>query len=181
MIRTAIGLEGEEECTRQLAQQGWSVTQANSFRANFPNVDLFVVKDGRRLGLQVKTSRKPRGYITGGGVSPKVVEGGPIFNRKSGAERCDFVLFLARGPEGWRFFVVPTDVAEGIFRRNIDAYFKSPRLDGGVKKPTGQSDVYVGPDPFPHSRIVPDQRAEVFPFENRWDLLDAFGILPATR
>ncbi|MEQ1801796.1 MAG: hypothetical protein ABL989_07740 [Gammaproteobacteria bacterium] len=164
-----------------MEKRGWTVTQANDLRANYPNADLFVEKDGRRLALQVKTSRKERGYITGGGVSPRVVEGSPIFNRVSGAAHCDVVLFLARGPAGWRFFVAPVDVAEGIFRRNIEAYFKSPKLDGGVKKPNGQADIYVGPGPFPHGRTVPDQRSEVLPFENRWELLDALAVLPTVR
>jgi Holliday junction resolvase len=179
MKRAAIGLEGEEECARQLEQRGWTITKANSLRANFPNVDLFAEKDGRRLALQVKTSRKERGYITGGGVSRGVVEGGSIFNRVSGAPHCDVVLFLTCGPAGWRFFVAPVGVAERLFRRNIEAYFKSPKLDGGVKKPTGQADIFVGSGPFPHGRIVPDQRSEVLPFENRWELLDTFGSGPA--
>jgi hypothetical protein len=167
-----IGLDGELECARQLSARGWIVTDLNTTQKNIPNVDLLIEKPTRRHAIQVKTSVKPKGYITGGSVNHKVVQGAPVFNRVPNILSCSFVIFLARQKEAWRFFVVPTADAEYLFRKNIDTYFGRPRLDGLAKKPTGQADIFIGEGIFPHSRIVPDQRAEILPYEARWELLE---------
>jgi hypothetical protein len=167
----SIGFEGEAECARQLTDRGWRVTMLNSVRANNPNADLLIQNEQLKHLVQVKASRKTKGYVTGGSVNPKVVAGGPIFNRVK-AEFCDFVIFLATEVDVWRYFVVPVGEAETIFRKNIDAYWGSPRLDGRAKKHAGQTDIFVGRGLFPHARIVPDQRADLALFENRWDLLN---------
>jgi Holliday junction resolvase len=170
--QSQIGLDGELECARQLSARGWTVTDLNASQKNIPNVDLLIEKPARRHAIQVKTSIKPRGYITGGSVNHKVVHGAPIFNRVPEILSSSFVIFLARKNEIWRFFVVPIELAENLFRRNIDAYFGRPRLDGLAKQPTGQADIFIGEGVFPHSRIVPDQRAEILPYETRWELLE---------
>ena len=136
-----------------------------------PNSDLRIEREGLSYFVQVKSSARERGYITGGSVNKTVVSGGPIFNRKIGYPIADFVLFIACLENTPRYFVIPTPAAEKIFRKNISAYFLSPKLDGGVKKPTGQCDIFVGIGQFPHSRIVPDQRDEVLRFESRWEPL----------
>jgi hypothetical protein len=171
--RSEIGLAGEHDCARQLELRGWTVNHFNAIRANYPNVDLLIEKDRRRLCVQVKTSKRVKGYITGGSVNPKVVNDGPIFNRVPGEHICDHVVFLASNENGWRYFVLPVRSAENLFRKNIDTYFKSPRLDGKPKSQSGQADIFVGGGHFPHARIVPDQRDEILPFENRWDILEA--------
>ena len=168
--QTKIGLEGELECARQLKARGWDVTLLNDLRVNNPNSDFLIRKDHVLHSVQVKTSRKPKGYITGGSVNPQITAGAPILNRVS-APVCDFVIFLATENQCWRFFIVPISDAERIFRRNIEAYWGSSRLDGQPKKQSGQTDIFVGRTAFPHSRIVPDQRDEVLPYEDRWELL----------
>lgn len=170
--RNEIGLEGERECARQLELRGWDVVQLNNVHTNIPNVDLLISKQGRQCGIQVKSSRRPKGYITGGSVNPKVVSGAPIFNRVVGAPLCGYVILLASRDAAWRYFIMPAQSAEELFRKNINAYFGSPRLDGGVKSQSGQADIFVGDGTFPHARIVPDQRQEVLQFEDRWDLLE---------
>jgi hypothetical protein len=172
MSRSETGTVGEQECAWQLERLGWNVQRANLIRANFPNIDLFAEKGHLRRAIQVKSSKKERGYITGGGVNLHVVRGGSILNRAQLKEKCQFVIFLATEGGLWRHFVVPVDIAEGIFRRNIDSYFGRPKLNGGARKPNGQADIFVGTGPFAHGRIVPDQRQEVIPYENRWDLLE---------
>ena len=174
--RGITGEIGEEECARQLESRGWVVTHLTRIRTNYPNADLEIEKGSFRRLIQVKSSRKARGYVTGGGVSPSVVAGGKIFNRATNYRLCDFVIFLATEHTRWRYFVVPCECAEIIFRRNIDAYFKSPRLDGRPRKHSGQADIFVGGGDFPHSRIVPDQRSDLLPFEGRWDLLEASEV-----
>lgn len=148
------------------------MTDLNIAYKNIPNVDLRIEKSFQQHAIQVKTSAKPKGYITGGSVNQKVVSGAPIFNRVPRLLLCDFIIFLAQKSEAWRFFIVPTTKAEELFRKNIDAYFGRPRLDGLAKSPTGQADIFVGEGHFPHSRIVPDQRPEILPFEDRWEILD---------
>jgi hypothetical protein len=170
--QSEIGLAGERECAHQLGLRGWAVSDFNASRANFPNVDLLIEKYSRQLCIQVKASRRTKGYITGGGVNPGVINDGPIFNRVPGGRICDHVIFLASNDQAWRYFIMPVKSAEMVFRKNIDAYFKSPRLDGHAKAQSGQADIFVGSGHFPHSRIVPDQRDEIPPFENRWDLLE---------
>ena len=170
--RMIIGRDGETECIRQLEQRGWLVEVLNTHRPNTPNADLISEKAGLRRTIQVKASRKPKGYVTGGGVNPKIVAGGPIFNRVATVRACEFVIFLATENGDWRHFVVPVAQAEEVFRRNIESYFKTPRLDGGLKKQFGQADIFVGSGAFPHGRIVPDQRAELLHYENQWDLLE---------
>jgi hypothetical protein len=49
-------------------------------------------------------------------------------------------------------------------------------LDGRPRKHSGQADIFVGGGDFPHSRIVPDQRSDLLPFEGRWDLLEASEV-----
>jgi len=173
MRRSQIGCAGEAECRKKLSELGWNVIDLNLLHGRqVSNADLQIEKGEIRHLIQVKTSFKRRGYITGGGVNAKIVDGSSIFNRDTGAENCDFVIFLSDGLVSWRYFIVPVTDAEAAFRRNISAYFLNPRLDGGARSPSGQSDIFVGSGSFPHSRIVPDQREEILPFEDRWDLLE---------
>ena len=125
------------ECACQLQMRGWSVTHMNDSRANVPNTDLMIQKDGVRRAIQVKCSRKPKGYVTGGSVNPKVLAGSAIFNRVLSEAACDYVVFLATENEAWRYFVVPVHQAEALFRKNIDAlisdrhgWMASPRSRG---------------------------------------------------
>ena len=167
----AIGLEGELECGRQLELRGWSVTYLNELRVNHPNTDLLIQKGPLKHWIQVKASRKPKGYITGGSVNPKITAGSAIFNRAQ-ADPADFIIFLATEDRQWRHFIIPVSVAETIFRRNVDAYWGSPRLDGSPKRQSGQTDIFVGGGKFGHANIVPDQRSEIAPYESLWDLLE---------
>ena len=84
------------------------------------------------------------------------------------------MIFLSyRAAGSFRFFIAPVQEAERWFRKNVDAYWLTPKLNSTKpKKPKGQCDIFVADGHFPHARIVPDQRAEVLPFENRWELLD---------
>ena len=170
--QTQIGLEGELECARQLRARGWDVTLLNDLRVNNPNADLLIRKSHHLHSIQVKTSQKTKGYITGGSINHKVIAGEPVFNRVS-APKCDFVIFLATEDQRWRYFITPISAAEKLFRRNIEAYWGTPRLDGQPKKQSGQADIFVGRTAFPHARIVPDQRDEILPFEDRWELLES--------
>ena len=172
MRRAEIGRAGEQLCARELEKRGWTVEDLNEISTNMPNSDLRIHKAGQSFSVQVKSSARDRGYITGGSVNKTVVSGGPIFNRRKEYPDADFVVFIANLETSPRFFIVPVNAAEAIFRTNIDAYFLSPKLDGGPKRPSGQSDIFVGAGHFPHARIVPDQRTEILPYEGRWDILE---------
>lgn len=171
-MRRQIGADGEDLCAHRLAQRGWIVINSNIQRLNTPNFDLCIERMGKRRFLQVKSSARERGYVTGGSVNPKVVSGARIFNRVSHSQFADFAIFISNLYIDPVFYILPIMKAEEIFRRNVDSYFKSPRLDGGQKSQFGQTDIFVGVDPFPHSRIVPDQRTELDVFRDAWDLLD---------
>ncbi len=177
MMKAEIGREGEKLCSIELERRGWVVEDMNQEMVNMPNSDLRIRRADKLLLVQVKSSAKERGYITGGSVNKTVVSGGAIFNRKTGYAEADFVIFVACLNSVPRFFILPVSEAETIFRKNISAYFLSPKLDGGTKKPTGQSDIFVGEGYFPHARIVPDQREEVLPCENQWGILNGARIL----
>lgn len=167
-MRSKIGRDGEDYCTMRLKQLGWQVENINDIRMNAPNIDLKMERESVSLLVQVKASARERGYITGGSVNPKVVAGGPIFNRVSGSSKANFIIFVSALYSFPSCFIVPVCTAEEIFRKNIDAYFKSPKLNGGEKRHYGQADIYVGGDPFPHTRIVPDQRHEIAPYKEAW-------------
>ena len=172
MRRAEIGQKGEALCAQELQQRGWQVEDLNEAVFNMPNSDLKISRPGLQHYIQVKSSARHRGYISGGSVNRTVVSGGPIFNRKDGYHRANFIIFISCLETRPRFFVMPVQDAEEIFRKNVSAYFLTPKLDGGVKKPTGQCDIFVGEGDFPHARIVPDQRPEVLPYEDRWDILE---------
>ncbi len=171
-MRSVIGRDGEAYCASRLEELGWRVENSNHLRANAPNVDLVITKGSKIKRVQVKSSKRERGYITGGSVNPKVVNGSPIFNRVEDEVFADFVIFISKLYTSPNCFVVPVSAAEAIFRKNIDAYFKSPKLNGGEKSLYGQCDIFMGIDPFPHARIVPDQRQELEPFKDAWGVLE---------
>ncbi len=171
-MRSLTGKDGEERCAEQLEGLGWRVENLNFVKSNAPNVDLKISRGGTSRLVQVKASARERGYITGGAVNPKVVMGGEIFNRVRHEQKAEFVIFISKLYVDPTYFILPVAVAEVIFRRNIDAYFRSPKLDGGEKRPYGQTDIYVGEDPFPHYRIVPDQRSDVLPYKAAWNILE---------
>jgi hypothetical protein len=170
-MRSKTGRDGENYCAARLRDLGWCVSNINDDRVNVPNVDLKIERGSISLLLQIKASAKERGYITGGSVNPKVVSGGAIFNRVAGGLSADFIVFISSLYSNPSCFIVPVIEAEKILRKNIDAYFKSPKLNGGEKRHYGQADIYVGEDPFPHARIVPDQRADVSVYREAWDIL----------
>jgi hypothetical protein len=162
---------GKAACAEKLTGLGWAV---KALPPRDGNSDFLIEKGSRCWRIKVRTSLKQKGYITGGGVNSRVVEGGPIFNRSEKFEAADFIIFLSyRAGGGFRFFIAPADEAERWFRKNVNAYWLTPKLNSTEpKKPNGQCDIFVADGDFPHARIVPDQRDEVRPFEERWDLFD---------
>lgn len=174
--RTQVGSIGERLCISKLIKFGWTVEDLNFAKANHPNSDLKIAKGNISLYVQVKASAKMAsrgrgGDVTAGSVSPALFNGASIFNRSTKGPPCEFVVFLSEILAKPRYFVLPVDNAEKLFRRNIDFYFLSPKLNGGVKSLKGQADIFVGNGAFPHARIVPDQRAEILVFEEGWDHL----------
>lgn len=108
---------------------------------NYPNADLRISKDGRTLGIDGRTlgiqvkATGDFGWIGGGGVNETVCAGGPIFNRVPSADgAADAVVFLSIDtPHRYRAFVVPVEDAERVFRRNVNAYFNTPKRNGEPK------------------------------------------------
>jgi len=175
--RQRIGKIGERVVADELLSRCWLVKNLNQEQTNFPNCDLEIQKSGIKKLVQVKVCRE-FGWISAGGVNPKVCAGGPIFNRIEGAPKADFILCLTPVrkimsgsiPEKWRFFVLPVSVAENAFRININAYFNGTKKDGSHRSKRGACQDFVGPGPFTH-RTVPDHHEDFVPYENRFDLL----------
>jgi len=172
-----VGVLGEALCASELKRRGWEVEDLNLTSANHPNSDVQITKGNVSHYLQIKTSAKVAsmnrgGYVTGGSVNPSLFSGSSIFNRSIRGPKCEFVIFISEVVTNPRYFVVPVEIAERMFRRNIDAYFLSPKLNGGMKSLRGQADIFVGSGDFPHARIVPDQRSEIIEYENRWAILE---------
>ena len=175
--RRQVGVIGEALCSSELKRRGWEVVDLNLKSANHPNSDVQITKGNVSHYLQIKTSAKLAsmnrgGYVTGGSVNPSLFSGCSIFNRSTRGPECQFVIFISEVVTKPRYFVVPVEIAERMFRRNIDAYFLSPKLNGGVKSLRGQADIFVGGGECPHARIVPDQRSEIIEYENLWTILE---------
>jgi hypothetical protein len=80
----------------------------------------------------------------------------PFFDRAKNAPlRCDFVICPTPASPGdkkivrddWRHFVMPVDIADRLFRININAYFNSPKLDGSPKVKKGACQDLHSADP----------------------------------
>lgn len=174
--RHRLAAVGETAVKRELESRGWVVSDLNMQRRNEPNADLVACKDGHVVHLQVKTYND-YGWISAGGVNAEICVGGPLFNRAANAPlRCDFVICLTPASPGdkkvirddWRYFVMPVDLADQLFRININAYFNSPKRDGSSKVKTGACQDFVGPGPINSKMVREDYR----PFENNFQILD---------
>lgn len=181
--RARVGAVGEAAVKRVLESRAWSVRDMNALRINEPNVDLEASKGSRRVLIQVK-SYNDYGWISGGGVTEKICAGGPLFNRSaSGRYRCEFVICPTPASPGdkkilrddWRFFVMPVDVAERLFRINMNAYFNALKADGTPKVKKGACQDWVGPAAC-RSGVIPDHKHDYVPFENNFDLLMAMFV-----
>lgn len=175
--RMRLGDFAESVCAEQIRAFGWSVEDLNSRKRNFPNVDLKLSRNGKDILVQVKTCRMYR-WISAGGVNAGVCDGGPIFNRVVGAPNAAFIICMSPAtktwegewPDDWRFFILPTNVAEGAFRKNVDEYFNGTNLDGTPRKKNGACQDFVGPGTL-NSKTVSDHREDYLPYEERFDLL----------
>lgn len=112
--RSHRGEVGEAAALKKLEAHGWTVTDLNASRRNEPNVDLAARKGDRIIYIQVKAFND-YGWASGGGVTPDVCAGGPLFNKAKNAQfRCDFVICPTPASPGdkretrtdWRFFVM---------------------------------------------------------------------------
>ena len=176
-----IGSIGEAAAAEELRAHGWDVIDLNHNKSNFPNCDLEARKGDLLLRIQVKVC-SVYSWISAGGVSPAVCDGGPIFNRVRGYPAAEFVLFLtpsAPAPKGtqppaWRYFVMPVSAAEAAFRINIDAYFNGMKLDGTPRAKKGACQDFVGPGRF-NSGTVPNHHEDYSPYEGRFDLLETLA------
>lgn len=176
--RKEFGDMGENAVIAELKNQGWSVEDLNTRKANYPNSDLCISKNSRSLYVQVKACSR-LGWISAGGVNPGISEGEPIFNRADGFEPASFVICVTPKreiidfalPSAWRCFVLPVLDAERLFRVNIDAYFNGRKKDGNPRKKSGACQDFVGPGKI-NSTVVPDHQEDYAPYENRFNLLD---------
>lgn len=66
---------------------------------------------------------------------------------------------------------MPVDIADRLFRININAYFNTPKLDGSPKIKNGACQDWVGPGPI-RASTVPDHQEDYRPFENNFQLLE---------
>jgi hypothetical protein len=180
--RGRVGAAGEAAVAKALEAHGWAVSDLNLVRRNEPNVDLVARKNEKVIYVQVKTYND-YGWISGGGVNAEVCGGGSLFNKSKNAPlRCDFVICPTPASPGdkktvgddWRFFVMPTDIADRLFRINIDAYFNSPRRDGSARVKKGACQDWVGPGPI-RAGTVPDHQEDYRPFENSFGILETSG------
>ena len=177
--RARIGATGEAAVKRELETRGWTVTDLNLIRRNEPNVDLIARKDNRIVYIQVKTYND-YGWISGGGVNANVCAGESLFNKKKNAQRCDVVICPTPASPGdkrsvrddWRFFVMPVNTADRLFRININAYFNSAKRDGSPRAKTGACKDWVGPGPI-RSGTVPDHQEDYRLFENNFQMLES--------
>jgi hypothetical protein len=142
--RKELGDAGERAVIHELGARGWTVTDLNTGRAE-PNVDLIAAKAERTVYIQVKTYNDYR-WISGGSVNSEVCAGGPIFNRsKSARYHCTHLVCVTPATPGdkkkirndWRFFVMPLEDAERLFRVNADGYYNTPKLNGKPKVKKG--------------------------------------------
>lgn len=176
--RKRTGDMGEQVVADALSQLGWYVRNLNVDRTNFPNCDLEIEKGAKRLYIEVKTCCQYK-WISAGGVNPTVCSGGPIFNKKERLPQADFVLCLtpkketpkSSTPDGWRFFILPVEIAQREFRKNIDAYFNGTKSDGTPRSKNGACQDFVGPGECT-SNQVPDHKEDYMLYEGRFDLLD---------
>lgn len=177
--RGQIGAAGEAAVKKDLEARGWAVADLNLLRRNEPNVDLIARKGNRVVHIQVKTYND-YGWISGGGINAAVCAGDSLFNKKQNTQRCEFVICPTPASPGnkrivrddWRFFVMPVDTADRLFRININAYFNSPKRDGSARAKTGACQDWVGPGRI-RASTVPDHQDDYRPFENNFSLLES--------
>jgi len=177
--RMNLGAIGEEATAQELRERGWTVTNLNINRQNYPNADLEIRKDDFFWRIQIKVCTV-YAWISAGGVNPETCSGKPIFNKVSGYPTSEFIICLtpsARVPKGaqpssWRYFVLPVSVAERAFRVNIDAYFNGAKRDGTPRSQRGACQDFVGPGPFT-AGTVPDHHQDYAPYEGRFGLLES--------
>jgi len=176
--RQLRGEAGEAAAELVFERQGWTVQNLNDLRRNMPNSDLAVEKDGRRLLLSVKAF-SVYGWISGGGLSKKVHDGFPLFNKSISVEPADFVVFLSPAqptpkdelPNEWRYLIVPVDEAERLFRLHIEAVMNKPKRDGTKRKPAGAIQDWIGPGPKPND-WGPDLHQQWAKYEGNFAMLD---------
>jgi hypothetical protein len=175
--RQVRGDAGEAAVALEFERRGWTVQNLNNVRRNMPNADLVVEKDGRRFLISVK-AYGVYGWISGGGLSKKVYEGTPLFNKSTSVEPADFVVFLSPEkptpkdelPTEWRFLIVPVAEAERLFRLHIQAVMNKPKRDGTQRKPAGAVQDWIGPGPKPND-WGPDFHAQWATYEGNFAVL----------
>lgn len=173
-----LGSVGELAVIRELETRGWTVTDLNASGVE-RNVDLIANRDQRTVLLQVKTFNDYR-WISGGSVNPTVCAGGPIFNRATNARfQCTHVICVTPASPGdkrevrndWRYFIMPVDEADRLFRLNVHGYFNTPKRNGEPKSKSGPVQDFVGPGSI-RTTTIPIHPEDYAPYENAWEILE---------
>ena len=123
-----IGRFGELHATLKLMLGGWHVNNLNGDATNMPNSDLLAYRnDGKSLFISVKaTNNIDEVRLTNTGI-----EGAQIFNMKKGGPPANFVMFITGANSlSPRFFTLPIDSAECLFKRVRDVGYERKKSRG---------------------------------------------------
>jgi hypothetical protein len=124
----AIGLSGEFPVAAEMAWLGWEVVHTPR---NYPGYDLLALKDGRMVGIRVKTASDST-------IKWTAKEDSLLAQYTPGrAEDWTAMVLFANGNiRGASIYVVPTDLVVDAVERDHSFYVSHPKRDGTSRKLT---------------------------------------------
>lgn len=173
-----VGRIAERIVANELEFRGFRVSDFNKDGLS-ATADLIASKDAKTYQIQVKGATNGPGdkrdwirygYCDDGRISDGSL---PIFNRREGFYRSEFVVVVAvRSPSKYTCIVLPVADAERAAQLNLDRGYRTPKLNGEPKKP---GKIWVHLEPSDRSRtespILKNERKILSEFRDIWQII----------
>lgn len=170
-----IGKIAERIIMNEFESRGYRATDLNKDGLS-ANSDILVAKNGKTWQIQVKGATnkiKDRWWIQYGHCNEKTInKESAVFNSKDSFYKADYVAFVAiKSPSNYRIFIMPSKMAEQAAQLNLDRGYRTPKKDGGIKKPGKIWIEIEGTEKERKKDPLRNKEREILQkSENKWDL-----------
>jgi hypothetical protein len=173
--RHNVGRIAERIVSNELEYRGFRVSDLNK-EGTSANADLLAARDGKTWQIQVKGATYDGTWFGYGYCTDAIIDKKEqMFNRSASSfyKAQIVVLVSVKTPKEYSCVVLPVEIAEKAAQINLDYAYRTPKKDGGAKKP---SLVWVSLDYIPpkmddkKKARLKEERELLTPYRDNWDI-----------
>jgi hypothetical protein len=174
-----VGRIAERIVSNELEYRGFRVSDLNK-EGTSANADLLAARDGKTWQIQVKgaTESYDGTWFGYGHCTDAIIAGDEnMFNRSTSSfYKAEIVVLVSvKTAKDYHFLVLPVEIAERAAQINLDYAYRTPKKDGGRKKPSiVWVSFYIPPRMDASKKAQLETEQELLkPYLDNWDVLEA--------